>query len=111
MEARLARARALVFIGENETLYAEIKSHERTNMKNVIIETTPTATASTATVPAAAEQVTEEPAAEVKKPVKLLDNPLPLPKPHVAKEMDYQIDTEDDMDFDFDIKDDDDFDV
>lgn len=40
--------------------------------------------------------------------VKYLDNPLPLPKKHQARVMDYQIKDEDD--FDFKVKDDDDFD-
>lgn len=115
MEARLARARALVFIGENEMLYEEIKSREKINMKNVT-ETLVTAASAIVTEPvvtesAAVKVTVPEPAAEIKKPVKLLDNPLPLPKPHVAKEMEYQIDTAEDMDFDFDVKEDDDFDV
>lgn len=46
-------------------------------------------------------------------PVKLLDNPLPGPKPHVAKTLDYGKKTEssDDFDFDFDIDGNDDFDI
>lgn len=40
--------------------------------------------------------------------VKYLDNPLPVPKKHQARVMDYQIKDEDD--FDFKVKDDDDFD-
>lgn len=44
--------------------------------------------------------------------VKLLDNPLPLPKKHVKKNLEFSIEPkEEDFKFDIDIKDDDDFDI
>ncbi len=44
--------------------------------------------------------------------VKLLDNPLPLPKKHVKKEMDYGVTLADQhLDYDVSIKEDDDFDI
>lgn len=47
---------------------------------------------------------------EPEKPiVKLIENPLPVPKKHVAKELDYDI-TEVDDDYDYPVDDDDDFD-
>lgn len=69
-----------------------------------------------------AEEVTEEVNAdistdaleiiEMEKPtVKLLDNPLPLPKKHESKVMDYRITEVAEVDFDYDVADDDDFDI
>lgn len=43
--------------------------------------------------------------------IKFLDNPLPLPKKHEAKVMDYRITEVTGNDFDYDIADDDDFDI
>lgn len=49
---------------------------------------------------------------EVEKPVKLIDNPLPVPKPHVKKEISFAFEPEDvKMHFDYDISSDDDFDI
>lgn len=58
--------------------------------------------------------VTVEPKLEIpqKPKVKLLDNPLPLPKKHVKKELTYSFEPVDrDMRFDIEIKDNDDFDI
>ncbi|MGN1147413.1 MAG: ArnT family glycosyltransferase [Lachnospiraceae bacterium] len=47
-----------------------------------------------------------------KKPVKYIENPLPLPKKHVKKTMDYQKKVEvNEMEFDIEVPDDDDFDI
>ena len=44
--------------------------------------------------------------------IRLIDNPLPLPKKHVKKTMDYGIDVaEEQMKYDRDVRDDDDFDL
>ena len=56
----------------------------------------------------------EEPAegaAKEGKKVRYLDNPLPLPKKHVKRVMDYSIDVSRDDDFDYPVKENDDFDV
>lgn len=56
----------------------------------------------------------DEPAegvAKGEKKVRYLDNPLPLPKKHVKRVMDYSIDVSNDDDFDFPVKENDDFDV
>lgn len=51
-------------------------------------------------------------AIEQEKPqIKFLDNPLPLPKKHEAKVMDYRITEVAEADYDYDIADDDDFDI
>lgn len=47
---------------------------------------------------------------EEEKKVKLIENPLPLPKKHVRKKMDFELDEKLD-DFDFEINENDDFDV
>ncbi|MEI3589104.1 MAG: hypothetical protein V8Q20_12180 [Lachnospiraceae bacterium] len=56
------------------------------------------------------EQVSfqEEPAETGK--IQLIENPLPLPKKHVPKVLDYKLDNDDDSDFDYPVADDDDFD-
>lgn len=51
-----------------------------------------------------------EPTVEPPK-VRFLENPLPLPKKHEAKVMDYRITDVADADFDFEVADDDDFDI
>lgn len=44
--------------------------------------------------------------------VKLLDNPLPLPKKHIRKVMDYRVQPEEsDMEYDIEVDEDDDFDI
>ncbi|MBO5337831.1 MAG: hypothetical protein J6A94_11970 [Lachnospiraceae bacterium] len=56
----------------------------------------------------------EETKPEEPKKVKLLDNPLPLPKKHEPKVMDFkltEVEGEKDKEFDFDIDNDDDFDI
>lgn len=45
-----------------------------------------------------------------KKEIKYLDNPLPLPKKHVKRKMDFEHENRKD-DFDFHVKENDDFDV
>ena len=57
----------------------------------------------------------EEPADFQEEPVEtekiqLIENPLPLPKKHVPKVLDYKLDDDDDSDFDYPVADDDDFD-
>jgi len=57
----------------------------------------------------------EEPADFQEEPVEtekiqLIENPLPLPKKHVPKVLDYKLDNDDDSDFDYPVADDDDFD-
>lgn len=47
---------------------------------------------------------------EEEKKIKFIENPLPLPKKHVRKKMDFKLDDEKD-DFDFEISENDDFDV
>lgn len=42
--------------------------------------------------------------------VQLIENPLPLPKKHVPKVLDYKINSDDDGDFDYPVAEDDDFD-
>ena len=54
------------------------------------------------------EAKTEEP----KKEIKFLDNPLPVPKKHVKKSIDYAFEPDADMmKYDIDISTDDDFDI
>lgn len=160
-EIRLARARALVFIGENDTLYEEIKAQEkgsqtlvlktlRQSVNEIMTEETEkdseemieipentdkvenmetietiekiSKTAEPAEIMKPAEPTKEavtkeagekEPMKEKKKAIKFLENPLPLPKPHVSKTMDYSFGMEADRDLDFDIEigEDDDFEV
>lgn len=44
--------------------------------------------------------------------IRLIENPLPLPKKHVKKTMDYRIDvTEEQMKYDMEVREDDDFDL
>lgn len=44
--------------------------------------------------------------------VRLIENPLPLPRKHVKKTMDYKIDiTEEQMKYDVEVKENDDFDL
>ena len=57
----------------------------------------------------------EEPADFQEEPVEtekiqLIENPLPLPKKHVPKVLDYKLNGDDDSDFDYPVADDDDFD-
>ncbi len=52
-----------------------------------------------------------EDAAKEEKKVRYLDNPLPLPKKHVKRVMDYSINVSCDDDFDYPIKENDDFDM
>ena len=57
------------------------------------------------------EEVCVETPAETRK-VQLLENPLPLPKKHVPKEMSYRIsEVKEDSDYDYDVADDDDYDI
>jgi hypothetical protein len=57
------------------------------------------------------EEITPETETPVKK-VELFENPLPLPKPHVRKEIEYKIEPDSDkMSFDIEIKENDDFDL
>ena len=42
--------------------------------------------------------------------IQLIENPLPLPKKHVPKVLDYKLNGDDDSDFDYPVADDDDFD-
>ena len=157
-EIQLARARALVFIGENNALYEEIKAQEKgsqtlvlktlrksvneimteeaekdseetieiaenkeniENMENVLKKDKPAeimkpkepekeAETNAAITKEAGEK---EPMKEKKKAIKFLENPLPLPKPHVSKTMDYSLGMETDQDFDIEIGEDDDFEV
>ncbi len=125
--ARLMRARALIFIGENEQLYYEIKHMERQSAAN-IQSASAVVKQNIQSVSDLEEQIIQttcdveeqnirpavEPTAqpEVKKVV-LLDNPLPGPKKHVTKTLDYSISESEEADFDFDvsISEDDDFDV
>ena len=59
----------------------------------------------------AEEQQTEVTESQEPKP-RFIENPLPLPKKHVAREMDYQYDIEEkDMKYDVEVPDDDDFDL
>ena len=56
--------------------------------------------------------IEEEPASIAKPRVELIENPLPGPKPHVKKNLDYGFEpSEGDMKYDYDVKDDDDFDI
>ena len=49
---------------------------------------------------------------KAEKPIKYIENPLPLPKKHVKREMDYQYQvTENQMKFDIEISDEDEFDI
>lgn len=58
------------------------------------------------------ESDTKENHADEKKQVKYLDNPLPLPKKHVPKVMDYRVGNVDmENDYDIEVSDDDDFDI
>ncbi len=58
-------------------------------------------------------EVLEEIPEPVSKPkVQLIENPLPGPKPHVKKNLDYGFEpSEGEMKYDYDVKDDDDFDI
>lgn len=61
-----------------------------------------------------AETVQKPDAAQEERPrkVKLLDNPLPLPKKHVKKTMDFQYSPQkEELDFDLDVAEDDDYDL
>ncbi|HOO27163.1 MAG TPA: hypothetical protein PLU43_01760, partial [Lachnospiraceae bacterium] len=101
-EAELLRARALIFIGENEELYYEIKRQEN---PNGILKTPEYYMNRKAEESMSCEHEF------VKKEVKFIENPLPLPKKHVAKTMEYGFEPDENMDFDYDIKEDDDFDI
>lgn len=49
---------------------------------------------------------------EAERKVQFIENPLPLPRKHVKKTMDYKIEvTEEQMKYDREVKDDDDFDL
>lgn len=49
---------------------------------------------------------------ETKKEIKLIENPLPLPKKHVKKTMDYRFEPEPEfMKYDIEVKENDDFDL
>lgn len=57
------------------------------------------------------EEITEEITEDAKK-IKFIENPLPLPKKHQKKEMDFDREVgEQSLEFDFDINADDDFDI
>ena len=57
-------------------------------------------------------EIQEEIPAEAQEEIQYIPNPLPLPKKHVKKTMNYGFEVEDDkMDFDIEISDDDDFDI
>ena len=43
--------------------------------------------------------------------IQFIENPLPLPKKHVPKVLDYKLKSDDDGDFDYPVADDDDFDL
>ena len=43
--------------------------------------------------------------------IRLIENPLPLPKKHVPKVLDYKLDNDEEGDFDYPVADDDDFDL
>jgi hypothetical protein len=59
-----------------------------------------------------AEEVKEEKEVKEVKEVKLFDNPLPVPKPHVRKEISYSFEPDESMmKFDLDINENDDFDI
>ncbi|MBO7333419.1 MAG: cell envelope integrity protein TolA, partial [Lachnospiraceae bacterium] len=59
-----------------------------------------------------AEEVKEEEEVKEVKEVKLFDNPLPVPKPHVRKEISYSFEPDESMmKFDLDISENDDFDI
>jgi uncharacterized membrane protein YphA (DoxX/SURF4 family) len=67
-------------------------------------------------IPAAAEtekiQTPEEPQPQTAEPIHYIENPLPLPKKHVKKEMDYQYSVaEADMKYDVEVDDADDYDI
>lgn len=53
----------------------------------------------------------EESAGKEEKNIRYLENPLPLPKKHVKRVLDYSIDVSNDDDYDYPIKENDDFDV
>lgn len=58
------------------------------------------------------EEMTETETEATESKVELIENPLPLPKKHVKKTLDYDLtDSSDKDDFDFDVADDDDFDI
>ncbi len=103
---RLARARALIFFGENNALYGEIKAQEKA--LKAVERIRPVET-----IAEEAKEEDKEPVKEEKKAIKFLENPLPLPKAHVSKEMEYSLNMETDsnLHFDIEIEEDDDFEV
>ncbi len=105
-EIWLARARALVFIGENDVLYEKIKAQEKGNQTLALRDLQQS-------VNIIMDEKEEKPMNEEKKEIQFLENPLPLPKPHVSKIMDYSFDMEEDaeLDFDIEVRDEDDFEV
>ena len=60
-------------------------------------------------LPEEAEPLPEE-TVEMEK-IRLIENPLPLPKKHVPKVLDYKLDNDEEGDFDYPVADDDDFDL
>lgn len=59
-----------------------------------------------------AEEIMTEPVMEMKSTVQLIENPLPLPKKHVKKVLDYAIEPEADrMDYDIEVADTDNYDI
>lgn len=58
------------------------------------------------------QEETKSVESEKVEPVKLIENPMPLPKRHEKREMDYQYQVaEDKMNFDVEVSDGDDFDI
>lgn len=129
-EIRLARARALIFIGENDALYQEIKAQEKASQslvlkthKQALNENNTEEITRNSEKMAITTEIQEEDRPieggekehmkEEQKTIKYLENPLPLPKPHVPKTMDYSFNMESgkDLDFDIEIGEDDDFEV
>ena len=60
-------------------------------------------------LPEEAEPLPEE-TVEMEK-IRLIENPLPLPKKHVPKILDYKLNNDEEGDFDYPVADDDDFDL
>lgn len=77
--AFLLRAQALIFIGANDAYYQQLKEEERNRHKT-----------------------TEDSTKETPAKPTFLESPLPMPKKHVPRELDFDEDLSDDADADFD---------
>lgn len=99
----------LAGIGLQQSFAAGEEEDFAEGKEQTVLETLQPMEQQTDTAPAAAVEETE---AKTGAKPRFLENPLPLPKKHEKKEMDYQYKvTEEQMKFDIDVREDDDFEI